>query len=96
MKMKKSIGVVQSVSGKSEADTGFRERGGVGCHGYGYFILGHFVAGHITRCMDNILGDKTSVKIARGDKMLAILWNREAKMPILSKHFIYDTDDQVN
>ena len=41
-------------------------------------------------------GDKTSVKIARGDKMLAILWNREAKMPILSKHFIYDTDDQVN
>ena len=31
-----------------------------------------------------------------GDKMLDILWNREAKMPILSKHFIYDTDDQVN
>ena len=50
----------------SEADTGFRERGGVGCRGYGYFILGHFVAGHITRCMDNILGDKTPVKIARG------------------------------
>ena len=38
-----------------------RKRGG-----YGYFILGHFVAGHITRCMDNILGDKTSVKIASG------------------------------
>ena len=31
-----------------------------------------------------------------GDKMLAILWNREGKMPILSKHFIYETDDQVN
>ena len=41
-------------------------------------------------------GVKTPVKIARGDKTLAILWNREAKMPILSKHFIYDTDDQVN
>ena len=80
----------------TEADTGFRKRGGVGCRGCGYFILGHFVAGHITRCMDNILGDKTPVKIARGDKMLAILWNREAKMPILSKHFIHDTDDQVN
>ena len=69
---------------------------GRGVSRYGYFILGHFVAGHITRCLDNILGDKTPVKIARGDKMLAILWNREAKMPILSKHFIYDTDDQVN
>ena len=53
---------------KSEADTGFRERGGVGCRGYGYFMLGHFVAGHITRCMDNILGDNTPVKIARGTK----------------------------
>ena len=41
----------------SDADTGFRERGGVGCRGYRYFILGHFVAGHITRCMDNILLD---------------------------------------
>ena len=80
----------------TEADTGFRERGGVGCRGYGYFILGNFVAGHMTRCLDNMLGDKTPVKIARGDKMPAILWNREAKMPILSKHFTYDSDDQVN
>ena len=80
----------------SEADTGFRERGGVGCRRHGYIIPGYFVAGHIARCMDNILGDKTPVEIARGDKMLAILWNSEAKMPILSKHYIYDTDDQVN
>ena len=70
-------------------------------YGYGYFILGHFVAGHVTRCTDKmsadkILGDKTPVKIAMGDKMLAILWDREGKMPILSKHFIYDTDGQVN
>ena len=36
----------------SEADTGFPERGDVGCRGYGYFILGHFVAGHIEQCMD--------------------------------------------
>ena len=80
----------------------------MGCRGYGYFILGHFVAGHIMRCTDKMLADKMSVdkilvakmpvKIARGgrDKMLAILWDRKGKMPILSKHFIYDTDDQVN
>ena len=30
-----------------------------------------------------ILGDKMSVKI---------LWDREGKMPILTKHFIYETD----
>ena len=35
---------------ESEADTGFPERGGGGCHGYGYFMLGHFVAGHVMRC----------------------------------------------
>ena len=57
-------------------------------------MLGHFVAGHITRCTDKmsankILGDKTPVKIARGDKMLVILWDKEDKMP-------YDTDGQVN
>ena len=78
-------------------------KGGMGCRGYGYFILGHSVTGHITWCMDKmsvdkILGDKTPVKIARGDKMLYILWDREGKIPILSKHFIhvYDTDGQVN
>ena len=36
------------------------------------------------------------VEIARGNKMPAILWDREGKMPILSKHIIFDTDDQVN
>ena len=55
----------------TEADTGFPERGGVGCRGYGYFILGLSVVGHITRCtdkmsVDKILGDQTPVKIARG------------------------------
>ena len=82
----------------AEADTGFPERGGggVGCRGYGYFILGHFVVGHIVRCTDKILGDKMPVEIARGNKMPAILWDREGKMPILSKHIIFDTDDQVN
>ena len=85
-----------------EADTGFPERGGVGCRGYGYFILGLSVVGHITRCtdkmsVDKILGDQTPVKIARGgDKMLSILWDREGKMPILTKHFIFDTDGQAN
>ena len=39
--------------------------------GNGYFMVGRFVAGHITRCTDKmsadkILGDKTPVKIARG------------------------------
>ena len=38
----------------------------MGRRGYGYFILGHFVAGHIVQCTDNILGDKTPVEIARG------------------------------
>ena len=90
----------------TEADTGFPERGGVGCRGYGYFILGLSVVGHITRCtdkmsVDKILGDQTPVKIARGgggggDKMLSILWDREGKMPILTKHFILDTDGQAN
>ena len=74
----------------------------MGCRGYGYFILGHFVAGQIMRCTDKmssekILGEGTPVKITKqGDKMVAILWDREGKMPILSKHFICDTDGQVN
>ena len=43
----------------------------MGCRGYGYFILGLSVVGHITRCtdkmsVDKILGDQTPVKIARG------------------------------
>ena len=50
----------------AEADTGFPERRGVGCRGYGYFILGHFVVGHIARCTNKILGDKTPVEIAMG------------------------------
>ena len=62
----------------------------MGCRGYGYFILGLSVVGHITRCtdkmsVDKILGDQTPVKIAGGDKM-----------PILTKHFIFDTDGQAN
>ena len=40
--------------------------------------------------------DKTPVKIAREGKMLAILWVREDKMPILSEHVKYCTEDQVN
>ena len=49
----------------------------MGCRRYKYFILGYFVAGHITWCMDKIsadkiLGDKTPVKIAL-DKMLPTL-----------------------
>ena len=71
----------------------------MGCRGYGYFILGYFVAGHIIRCTDKmladkILGDKTPVKIARGQNAGHLL-DREGKMPILLKHFIYDTDGQV-
>ena len=30
----------------------------MGCRGYGYFILGHFVMGHITRCTDKMSADK--------------------------------------
>ena len=91
------------ITDTAEADTGFPERGGVGCSGYGYFILGQFVAGHITQCTDKMsadktLGDKTPVKMpgVGDDKMMAILCDREGKMPILSKHFIYGTAGQVN
>ena len=42
----------------SEADTRFPERRGVGCYGYGYFILGYFVEGHVTWCMDKMSADK--------------------------------------
>ena len=49
----------------------FPKGGGVGCRGYGYFILGLSVVGHIMRCtdkmsVDKILGDQTPVKTARG------------------------------
>ena len=63
---------------------------------YGYFILGHFAAGHIMWCTDKLLVNKTPVKITKEDKMLTILWHGEGKMPILSKHSIYCTDGQVN
>ena len=47
-------------------------------HGYGYFILGHFLVGHIMprtdkTLADKMLVDKMLVKIARDDKILAIL-----------------------
>ena len=63
--------IIVDLCTRTEADTGFPERGGVGCRGYGYFILGLSVVGHITRCMDKmsvdkILGDQTPVKIAKG------------------------------
>ena len=45
---------------------------------------------------DKIMGDNAPVNIARGDKMLGILRDRESKIPILSKHLIYDTEGQVN
>ena len=48
------------------------------------------------RCTDKIPVDKMPVRIAGEDKMLAILWDREGKMLIVSKHFIYHTDGQVN
>ena len=47
--------------------------------------------------VDKTLGDKHQSKLqGGGDKMMAILWDREDKMLILSKHLIYDTDGQVN
>ena len=54
------------------------------CRRYGYFILGHFVVGHIMRCADKMLTDKipvdkTLVKIAREDKILAILLDGRTK-----------------
>ena len=39
---------------------------------------------------------QTKCQIAREDKMLAILWDREDKMLIVTKHLIYHTDGQVN
>ena len=54
------------------------------CCGYGYVILGNFIAGQIILSADKMPVDKIPFKITREDKMLAILWDREAKMPILS------------
>ena len=68
----------------------------MGCRGYGYFILGLSVVGHITRCTDKMSVDKIAKGGGGGDKMLSILWDREGKMPILTKHFIFDTDGQAN
>ena len=64
-------------------------------------MLGHFIAGQIMRCTDKTPADKmpvdkTPVKIPGQDKKLSILWNREDKMLILSKHLLYHTDGQVN
>ena len=64
----------------------------MGCCGYGYFILGHFVAGHIMRCtdkmsVDKILGDKSPVKIAREDKMLCIY--RHCVCALFNIGFVY-------
>ena len=75
----------------------FPKGGGMGRRGYGYFILGHFVGGHVMRCtdiklVDKIMLDKKPVKNAWEDKILAILRDRDDKMLILSKHFIYHTD----
>ena len=47
------------------------------------------------QCMDKIQVAKMPVKIEKEDKMLAILWDRADKMPILSKHFTYHTNGQV-
>ena len=82
----------------------FQNGGGGGggcCHGYGNFILGHFVKGQIMQCMDKtpadkMLVDKTPIKISGEDKTLAILWDRKDKMPILSKHLLYRTVGPVN
>ena len=57
-----------SVTNEQRQIQDFPKGGGVGCRGYGYFILGLSVVGHITRCtdkmsMDKILGDQTPVKI---------------------------------
>ena len=56
--------------------------------------------GHITWCMDKMSGQNPGRQNAnqncKGGQMLAILWDREGKMPVLSKHFIYDTDGQVS
>ena len=93
---------MNSCSQPSEAYTGFSERvGGLGCRGYGYFILGHFVLGQIMWCTDKTPADKmpvdkTPVNIAGEDKILAILLDKKDKMPILSKYLICCTDGQVN
>ena len=86
-----------------EADTGYPERGGVGCRGYGYFILALSVVGHITRCtdkmsVDKILGDQTPVKIARrGRGQNAVhFMGQGGQNAYLKKHFIFDTDGQAN
>ena len=76
-------------------------KGGRGLSGVWIFHTWTFCSGiyhtvHGQNVSRQNTGDKTPVKITRGHKMLSILWDREGKMPILSKDFIYDTDGQVN
>ena len=75
---------------------GFLKREVVGCRVYGYFIHGQFVSEHIMPCTDKMPVEKTPDKIVRKDKMLAILWDMEKNMPILSKNLVCRTDGQVN
>ena len=57
--------------------------------------------GHIMSCTDKMpadkmLVDKRTVKIVRGNKILAIFGDRKNKMPILSKLIIYHTEGQIS
>ena len=46
---------------RSEADTGFSERGSVGCPGMNIEYLGNFVAGHIMQYADKMPAYKMPV-----------------------------------
>ena len=60
------------------------------CSGTYHAVHGQNVGGQ------NTGGPNASQNCKGGDKMLSILWDREGKMPILTKHFIFDTDGQAN
>ena len=75
----------------TEADTGISKSGGVGCHGYGYFILKLFVAGQ--RYMDknpsrqNAGGQNTSQN-CRGGQNAGHFMGQEGQNANLIKTFI--------
>ena len=80
----------------SEADTGFFKRGGRGLSRVWIFHPWTFCSGtYHTVHGQNVGGQNTGGQNA-SQNCKAILWDREGKMAILSKDFIYDTDGQVN
>ena len=73
---------------KDQADTGFSEGGGgvVGFRCYGYFILEHFIAGQIMRCMEKTPADKCRwTKQTKSDKTPVTIAGEDKHWPFCGR-----------